>query len=190
MLERVASFAPRIQIDLMDGEFARPKTISVRDIWWPQGVSADIHLMYSRPLEFVDSLVTLGPHLVIVHAEAGGDLERFIGTMHEHNIRVGVALLQQTSVHEVKHLIEMVDHVLIFSGTLGSYGGTADFDLLEKVPQIRALSPGIEISWDGGANVDTVRSLALGGIDVINVGGAIQHSEDPARMYALLQKQV
>lgn len=188
MLDRVASFASRVQIDLMDGRFAAPETISVRDIWWPEGVSADIHLMYQQPFEYLDSLIALSPHLVIIHAEAEGDVEHLISTLHEHHIKVGVALLQDTTVESARQLIELVDHVLIFSGTLGSYGGTADFKLLEKVAQIRALRPEVELGWDGGANQATVPELSKGGIDVINVGGAIQRAKEPEKVFRELQK--
>jgi ribulose-phosphate 3-epimerase len=61
-----------------------------------------------------------------------------------------------------------------------------DEKLLAKVGKVKAINPNVEIGWDGGANVDNVRLLADGGIDVINVGGAIQRSEDPEEAYATL----
>jgi len=190
MLEKVTAFAPRVQIDLMDGEFASPQTISVADIWWPESVSADIHLMYEHPVDFMEPILSLRPNLVIIHAEAEGELEQFMQHLRSNGIKTGVALLQETSVASVAELLKLADHALIFSGTLGSYGGTADLALLSKVEEIRALHPDIEIGWDGGANMETVETLARGGVDVINVGGAIQRATNPQDVFESLNRLV
>ena len=96
-LDRVSSFAHRIQIDLMDGKFAKPKVIDVADIWWPHDIEADIHLMYQQPADYIETLIALRPSLVIIHAEADGDLQVMMSRLQEVGIRVGVALLQETS---------------------------------------------------------------------------------------------
>src|SRR4051794_19765215 len=71
-IEKVASFAERIQIDLTDGQFAKSRTISPKDAWWPVGMQADFHLMYQRPHDAVDIILEHKPNLVIIHAEADG----------------------------------------------------------------------------------------------------------------------
>ena len=183
----IEPFANRIQIDLGDGDFTTA-TVGVADIWWPDTVSPDIHLMYQRPLEALQALVALKPNMIILHAESSGDLGDAIGYLRQHDIGVGVALLQQTNVNSVQDYIRRSDHVLIFSGSLGSFGGTADMSLLGKVPQIRSIREDIEIGWDGGANQDNVRTLRDGGIDVINVGGGIQRANHPENAYRALQR--
>ena len=110
--------------------------------------------------------------------------------LREQHIRTGVALLQDTAVEGVIDLIQRSDHVLIFSGSLGSFGGQVDLSLLAKVPQIRNIDPDIEIGWDGGINVDTARKLADGGIDVLNVGGAIQKAMHPENAYRDLLRRL
>lgn len=182
-LERVESLSDRLQLDFMDGDFASPRALGVAQAWWPEGKIIDIHLMYRRPLEFIETLVSLRPTLVIIHAEAEGDLAGMMTHLQGLGIHVGIALLQDTSVESVKNLIEIADHVLIFAGKLGSFGGNADLTLLSKVKDIRNIKPDMEIGWDGGANAENVRMLADGGIDVINAGGAIQKAENPIEAY-------
>ena len=58
--------------------------------------------------------------------------------------------------------------------------------LLDKVDQIRKLKPTIEIGWDGGINDTNAYELAKNGIDVLNVGGFIQKSDDPEGAYDTL----
>jgi len=182
-LEKVAPLADRLQLDFMDGEFASPASLNVAQAWWPEGKIIDIHLMYRRPLEYIETLVSLRPSLVIIHAEAEGDIRGMLEHLQGLGIRAGVALLPETAVSSVRDLIEVADHVLIFAGKLGSFGGTADLTQLGKVDEIRAIKPTMEIGWDGGANADNVATLAAGGIDVINAGGAIQHAADPTEAF-------
>lgn len=187
-MEAIQRFATRIQIDLGDGDFTN-ETVSVSDIWWPEHLAADIHLMYREPMKVVADLVALKPAMVIIHAESD-DARSALVSLRENGIRAGVALLQQTAVGDAQELIRLSDHVLIFSGSLGSFGGQVDLSLLGKVQQIRNIEPDIEIGWDGGINVDTARKLANGGIDVLNVGGAIQKASHPENAYRDLLRQL
>lgn len=189
-LNKVAAFANRVQIDLMDGDFASPKTLDVSDIWWPESTVADVHLMYRNPIDYMETIVSLGPNMIIVHAEANGQIDKFFDYMHENGIRCGIALLQETTVESAKELIKKADHMLIFSGNLGSFGGTADFSLLKKTTEARAINSEIEIGWDGGANAETVKTLAQGGVNVINVGGAIQNALYPYDVYKNLTRRL
>ncbi len=187
--DTIAPFATRVQIDLGDDEFATA-TIPLEKVWWPEGVVADIHFMYQRPLEHIETLVSLAPHMVILHAESDGDLLGMLQHLQTCGIATGVALLQETSVAKAQHLLAVADHALIFSGALGAFGGRADLSLLEKVEQIRAFRPDIEIGWDGGANADNVERLTMGGVDVVNVGGALQKAEDPQAAYDTLVAKI
>jgi ribulose-phosphate 3-epimerase len=87
-------------------------------------------------------------------------------------------------------MIKAADHILIFSGDLGHYGGTASLMQLEKIRLVKAINPNAEIGWDGGANIDNAFTLAQGGVDVLNVGGAIGNAEDPASVYATLVREI
>lgn len=182
-MERVATFTLRVHIDLSDGSLAPNQLIDLDKVWWPGGVRADLHAMLSDPFEHVELYRVLGPQLVIVHAEAQGDFATFADAMHHHGIETGVALLPETDVELIAPGLDMIDHVMIFSGNLGSFGGQADLGLLAKVKRLRELKPTLEIGWDGGINTTNARLLAAGGVDVLNVGGFIQRSQNPAEAY-------
>jgi len=189
-LERIEQFAERVQIDLCDGQFTPTLTIAPIQAYWPPHLTVDIHLMFARPLEQLETLVSLRPHMVIIHAEAEGDLLGMMQHLQKLGIQAGVALLKETEPETVQELVAVADHVLLFAGHLGSFGGEADLEVLKKVEKVQAIHPGVEIGWDGGANQENVKQLADGGIDVINVGGAIQKSDGPAGVYAKLASLV
>lgn len=185
-MNKVAAFAPRIQIDLMDGDFASPKSIDLAKIWWPEGVTADIHIMYRHPGDYIDKLIELKPNLVIIHAEADVDHKHFADKMHANGISAGICLLADTPIEDIKNVIDNFDHVLVFGGKLGSFGGNADLNQVIKAKQAKELKPSLEIGWDGGTNDQNAKQLSDGGIDVLNAGGFIQKADDPEASYKLL----
>jgi ribulose-phosphate 3-epimerase len=186
-MERIKPFAERVHIDLMDGEFAPTKSPDLDKIWWPPDLIADIHLMYQRPMDHLDQLVKLRPHLVVIHNEAEVHHMDFAAKLHKEGINAGLAILRDTPVEYAYQIMHSFDHVLVFSGNLGHHGGEADLGLLDKVREIREHYPEVEISWDGGINDQNAGQLVEAGVDVLNVGGFIQKSEDPQAAYAKLK---
>ena len=184
--ERLQPFAKRVHIDLTDGQFAPTFTVSVNQLWWPQEWEVDIHAMVTYPSQYVDALIQMKPSMVIFHSEASEDITPTLQKLKAAGIKAGVALLKTTVPDTAKVYIENADHVLIFSGDLGHYGGSASLMQLEKVRLVRNITPSLEVGWDGGANIENIFSLSQGGIDVINCGSAVNKSPDPAAAYAEL----
>jgi ribulose-phosphate 3-epimerase len=186
-IERVAAFATCVHIDLSDGVFSPTTTIGFGHVWWPHSMQADLHIMYKKPGDYIDKIIKLNPRLVILHAEAEGNFIEIAETLRKHDILAGVALLADTPVKKIKSSISVIDHVLVFSGKLGHFGGKFDKKLLSKVREIKNLKPDIEIGWDGGINDTNAKQLVDGGVDVLNVGGYIQRSENPLLAFKNLQ---
>lgn len=187
-MERIESFATRIHVDVADQTFTPRKLIPFDQVWWRGNRTIDLHVMYQRPLEHAEIILALQPRLVIVHAESEGNYPNFAKHLRNNDIEVGIALLPRTGVDVIEPALEWIDHVLIFSGNLGYQGGSeADLHLLDKARRLRELKPTVEIGWDGGANDGNIAEIARAGVDVINVGGFVQHAADPAAAYAKLK---
>lgn len=189
-MERIQGFAQRVHIDICDGEFAPTFTVGAAQIWWPQGWLADIHAMVARPSEHLETFISLKPNLIMFHAEAQEDIVPVLQHVKKFGIKAGVVLLRSTVPSTAAPAIEEADHVMIFTGELGKYGGTASLMQLEKVRLIRAIHPDVEIGWDGGINLENIYSLAQGGIDVLNVGGTLANADDPAATYKALVDEI
>jgi len=187
-MEKVGGFAERIQIDLTDGDFAQNPTVGPADAWWPVGIKADFHLMYRRPDAAIETILQHKPNMIIVHAEAYGDFLAFAQQCHTFDVKVGVALLAQTAPETIASALDKIDHVLIFSGNLGEYGGHANLDLLGKVRYLKQVNPSLEVGWDGGVSDRNISQLVFGGVDVFNVGGFIQDAPNPEHAYHTLER--
>ncbi|HVX58541.1 MAG TPA: hypothetical protein VG964_02280 [Candidatus Saccharimonadales bacterium] len=188
-IERVARLAHRIQIDLTDGKFAPSQTVPASEAWWPIGMKVDFHIMYKDPAPAVREILKHDPNLIIVHAESDGNFEEFARACRNHGVKVGVALLAKTHPRVIVSALDLIDHVLIFSGNLGYQGGSrADLSLLGKVSELKRVKPSLEIGWDGGVNNQNISQLIFGGVDVVNVGGFIQTADDPEHAYKSLER--
>ena len=185
-VNQVKDFTKAIHIDLMDGVFAPTKSPDLDKVWWPLELSADIHLMYDHPMAQLEKLIELKPRMVIIHNEVTVHHMHFAAELHKHGIEVGLAILQETPIDWAYQIMHSFDQVLIFSGKLGYHGGSADLSLLSKVKAVKAHHPDCQIAWDGGINDQNIKQLADAGVDVLNVGGYIQDSDDPKASYAKL----
>lgn len=189
-IKKVTPFARRIQIDLMDGDFARPKSVSIKEVWWPPGLKADIHLMYRNPEEYLNQLILKKPNLVIVHAEVLLHHMHFAAELHKEGIKAGLAVLPETQINDIEQILHSFDHLLIFSGDLGKFGGHGDLKLLSKAREAKEHHPDLEVGWDGGVNETNAKKLADAGVDVLNVGGFLQNSNEPEKAFKTLQEQL
>lgn len=189
-VDRITGFAERVHIDISDGEFAPTLTVSIPELWAPEGWTIDIHAMINNVEEYVPKLIALRPHMIIIHTEATGDVKTALMQIRQAGIMAGLALLKPTVPRTVEELIKLADHVMIFSGELGHFGGTASLMQLEKIRLIKSINSNVEIGWDGGVLVDNAYSLVQGGVDVLNVGGVIQKSSDPHAIFSKLQQEI
>ena len=189
-LERIHLFAQRIHVDISDGVLAPNQLIDPSQIWWPQEWQVDVHVMAVQPSQYLPQLLQLRPHMITLHAEAKEDIGPFLQQIKQVGVRAGVALMRSTVPADIAGWIEIADHAMIFSGDLGKYGGTASLMQLEKIRLIKNINASIEIGWDGGVSPENAFSLAQGGVEVFNVGGAIQKAADPQAAYNTLLKEV
>lgn len=191
-LKLYSTFAKRLQIDIVDGRFVSSKTIELKDLtpFSPDGPAIDIHLMALQPSLFLPDLLRLRPSLCILHAEASENLLPLIENLKSQQIKVGIALLQHTYPPKAAPYLKLADHALIFAGQLGQQGGQADLLQTEKPKLIRTVKPELEIGWDGGVNLQNIRTIAHSGLEVINVGSFLSASPDPAAAYQALQEEI
>ena len=182
------SFAPALHLDVMDGTFAKPASINVVQLYWQPDIHAHMHMMVDDPMEHVETLIAKQPEVIILHAESASFSEAFT-ELQAMNMTVHVALLSETLPEDVPELA-LADGCLIFGGKLGSYGGQADLKQLTKVERIKTMNPEAVIGWDGGANEDTIPQIKAAGVELINVGSALQKAKNPQEAYATLKALV
>lgn len=187
-IDRLKPFAKRIHVDVADGVFVPQRLVGLSQVYDIDGVPLDLHLMVEHPESQLENIMSLQPSLVIVHFESEGDLEKLFSSLREGGIKTGLAIKPETTVEQIKPLLENVDHVLVFTGGhLGFYGGEFQTECLDKIAAIKAVNPLIEVAVDGGIDQQTAPLAVDAGADVLNVGSFIHNSADPEMAYVGLQ---
>ncbi len=186
-IERVQPFVSRLHIDVADGVFASPRTPNLAQVYGVPGAQMDFHLMVHHPGAQLENIVSLKPSLVIVHFEAEGDHMELLRELGEYGIRCGLAILPETAVEQVASLLPHLDHLLVFTGTLGHNGGEFRREVLPKIAAARKLNPKLEIGVDGGVGEETAPAALAAGADVLYVGSAVHGSDDPPAAFRRLE---
>lgn len=189
-VQTLGAFAHRVHIDISDGEFAPSFLVNEDQLSWPGEWIVDVHAMVLRPSEHLARLIALKPHTIIIHAEIAEDPVVILQQIKQAGIAAGLALLKTTVPSTKAAAINEADHVMIFSGELGQYGGKASLMQVEKIRLVKAINPRVEIGWDGGVNLDNAYMITQAGVDVVNVGGAIANSDNPAGTFEALTREI
>jgi ribulose-phosphate 3-epimerase len=168
----------RIQWDVMDGRFVPNLTFG------PDVIAAcrphasvlfEAHLMVEEPDLLAHRYVEAGCELVIVHAESTRHLHRSLAAVAEHGARAGVALNPATPVDAVRHVLDLVELVLVMTVNPG-FGGQQYLSSME--PKIREMAEHIgdrpiDLEVDGGIGPSTVAGAAGAGANVLVAGSAL-----------------
>lgn len=186
-MELIATYSEGVHLDFADGIFAPTELLPIDQAWRSDDLVTHAHIMFQKPFEVVDDIISLEADLVIIHAESD-NVRETLEALQENGTRTGIALLPETSVADLKELDvdELFDHVLVFGGHLGYQGGSADLDQLDKISRLKEAYPDIEIAWDGGVSDENAKQLAKAGVDILNVGGFLKNAEKPQKAYQTL----
>lgn len=187
-LKRVEPFATRIHIDITDGEFAPSKTLGLAQVYGFAGAEIDLHLMMHQPERQLETIISLNPALVIWHFEARADHQRILDDLGQVGIKRGLALLPETGPEQIAAHVAGLDHVLVFTGHLGYYGGEMKTDCLAKIPELKKARADLEVGVDGGVNFETAKLAVEAGADVLDSGNFIQTAPSPKRTFEKLMQ--
>jgi len=178
-------FASWVQIDIADGVFASPETWDnpddVREMHTVLNIEA--HLMVEKPESILSEWMDAVKR-VYIHYEATQNIESLIATFTSSPTELGIVLSLETPVSVLDPFIEKIARVQLMSiASLGSYGGSFDESIFEKISVLRERYPSVTISVDGGVQLNNVKRLVKAGASHVVVGSAIFSSLDPERAY-------
>ena len=168
-----------VHIDVMDGRFVPQISYGqpvVKCLRKYSLLPFDVHLMVEHPEEQVESFAEAGADWITFHHEACVHSHRLVQKIHDLGKKAGISIVPSTPVSAVKELLEYVDIVLVMTVNPGFGGQKLIPSCVRKISELvkirEELGLGFKVSVDGGVNVETLRTVAEAGADIIVSGSA------------------
>jgi ribulose-phosphate 3-epimerase len=186
------SGADQIHVDVMDGVFVPnismgPAVAAMADR--VTDLPLDVHLMLLRPQDHIEAFAKAGSDTILIHIEAECDVADTLKKIRDLGCKAGITVNPPTPVDSIFEHIEagLVDQVLIMSVNPG-FGGQSYMDCAEdKVAQIRRRWPEMQISIDGGIDLNTVKPAAAHGANLFVAGTSLFKAPDMKEAITLMR---
>lgn len=182
-----------VHLDIMDGHF-------VPNISFGPGIVAalrqesplyfDVHLMVSRPLDFVSAMVKAGADLITFHVESESPVKETLQAIHEAGCQAGLVLKPGTPAQAVRDMLPLCDVVLVMTVEPGFGGQTFMEDMMPKVTQLKKWAPQVLVEVDGGINPQTAVKCVKAGADVLVAGTSVFRAPDVKEAIEALKQPV
>lgn len=180
--EDIASVEPYsdwIHVDVMDGHFVPNITFGAPVMKWIKTkLPLDVHLMIENPSMYVEDFVKAGAASITVHQGVTPHLHRLIQQIKSLGVKAAVSLNPSTPVSTLVDVLDDLDMVLIMSVNPGFGGQEFIPQALEKIKELRAMKPDLDIEVDGGINAETAKQCIEAGANILVSGSYIFKAED------------
>lgn len=181
-------------VDVMDGHFVPNITIGAPVVKALRKVTAlplDVHLMISRPDQYVDDFVRAGADYITIHYECDAPILETLERIRKSGVKAALSVKPNTPISVVEEFLPALDMVLVMSVEPG-FGGQAFIpSALDKVSELRKMidKAGVSclIEIDGGVTVENAPDCIRAGVDIIVAGSAVFRAENKKATIAALR---
>ena len=181
--------ARMLHFDVMDGHFVPNISVGVPVLASLHkalpDACFDVHLMISRPLDYVPAFAKAGAGIITFHLEAESPAEETIDAIHAAGCKAGLAVRPGTPADALLPYLEKLELALVMSVEPG-FGGQAfqpaaldKLSFLKQEAGRRGLS-GLWLEVDGGVDMRTAPDCAAAGANLLVAGTAVFGAPDLA----------
>ncbi len=144
----------------------------------------DVHLMISRPGEYVEAFAKAGASLINFHVESESDTAATLAAIRAAGCKTGLTLKPATPIQAVLPFLDTLDLILVMSVEPGFGGQKFMPSALEKLAALKAerTANGAHflLEVDGGIDAVAGQACVRAGADILVAGSAVFGAADPA----------
>lgn len=193
-----------VQIDVLDGVFTKSNSWPYNKVdsedfrkiiaeeegfpYW-KDLDFEVDLMVSSPVQKIPDWIVAGARRIVVHFESlenpGDFLDKIKEILLSKNsifyTEIGIAINIETPNSAIYPLCDGIDFIQCMGiKKIGYQGEKFDEEVLLKISDFRERYPELNISVDGGVNLENARDLINAGANRLVVGSALYGSDDIA----------
>lgn len=176
-----------LHVDIMDGKFVEDKTFDYNTLKEISNICTyplDVHLMVEKPMELVEKYALAGANFITVHFESFKDKKELIKCLKkikELKCLVGISIKPDTRISSIVEFLPLLDLILVMSVVPGKSGQKFMPESINRIASLKNIinqsGKNILIEVDGGINLETIKSVASLGVDMVVCGSALYNSE-------------
>ncbi len=189
--------ADALHLDIMDGHFVPNISMGPAVVEMARrqvSIPLNVHLMLSRPDQYIQTFIEAGADTVLIHIEAECDVHEELERIHELGAKSGITINPDTKPELVFPVLGDVDEVLCMTVRPG-YGGQSFMP--QVLPSIRSIKTEAQrigrddlvLMVDGGINHETAVQSAREGANAFVAGTFLYRASDMASEIAALRQQ-
>lgn len=167
---------PGLHLDVMDGAFVPNFTYGmpiVQALRRLTELPLDVHLMISRPQQYLRQFREAGADILTFHIEAVENPRPLLEQIRSFGCGAGIALNPATPLSRIEDCLDLCDLALVMSVPAGFGGQSFNDAALDKLRQLRAIAPDLLLEIDGGINSSTITRASVAGAQLFVAGSAI-----------------
>lgn len=192
------TFAPALQIDIVDGNFAQPASWPYEPAGTPDAVAAvcerydvQVDIMAVDPAAMAEAWLQAGASELVIHLESIADVDPLKALRQQYMCKLFLAGADTLPVAEyVKHQADIDGVQLMGISTIGQQGQPLSARVHENITALKAAAPNLCIQVDGGVNQETIGTLLEAGATQFVAGSAIMQAADKRAAYHALREQL
>lgn len=178
-------------IDVMDGKFVENNNVDLMKDYAVtlshiSNLALDVHLMVENVEEIIDEFLVADPERITFHVEAIEDEERvknIISDLKEQGIKVGMSISPGTDIEKIVKFMPYLHMVLVMTVVPGKGGQKLIPETLEVLKTLKQKAEEMDLDLDfevdGGIKADNVNEVVDAGANIVVVGTALLHAENP-----------
>lgn len=188
--------ADELHLDIMDGHFVPNISMGPGVVEMARRsvrIPLSVHLMLSRPDQYLNRFADAGADTILIHIEAECDVPETLERIRNIGLRPGITINPNTPAEMIFPILEMVDEVLCMSVHPG-YGGQKFMPaVLPKMRVIRdritAVGRKTDLMVDGGIDANTIAMCAANGANSFVAGTSLFGADDMKMAIALFRQK-